>query len=170
MVLGALRGAGPESCDESLIAEDMALEDFVTTVSVAGKQCAWTPYGPDPAFSELELPPDGYVDLGRAFLSTVAFTRWVTAYAMAVVTVAENRAARLAVSSPDRVKVWVNGEQVLRLGQVDRDLLDDPFAAETVSVALRAGRNLILVKACEEGNEYGFFLRMTGENGHPLRW
>lgn len=104
---------------------------------------------------------DGFVDFQYMFEPD----EWVIAYAWMTVTSATTQDAQLRVGSDDDVKVWINGEEVLRreegrAAQPDQDI---------VSVTLNEGENQVLVKVCNREMAWGFYLRFTDDNGKPLQ-
>ena len=118
-------------------------------VSFPGGSCTWTRH----------LSPEDTVDLDTAITKTDR----VVAYAYAEVTSPTQQACILALGSNDGVRAWLNGEPVLdapgpRGLQLDHNL---------VPVALREGRNSILLKIEERGNRWGFacrFLPLSHQN------
>lgn len=103
--------------------------------------CKWTRY----------LSPADAVDLDTAITKTDR----VVAYAYTEIYAARPEACILAVGSNDGVRVWVNGEPVIEAPGPRGLQLDHNLAA----VALREGRNSVLLKIEERGNRWGFACR-----------
>ena len=86
------------------------------------------------------------------------------AYAIAHVFVPKNTPADLLVGSQGGIVLWVNGVEVfretyMRYGRPDQ---------ASVGIQLRRGWNLLRVKAVDEGNVWGFYLRLLGRDGNPV--
>ena len=110
-------------------------------VTYSGGSCAWT----------RQLSLEDSVDLDTAITKTDR----VVAYAYAEVNSPVQQACILAVGSNDGIRAWLNGEPVLdapgpRGLQLDHNL---------VPIALREGRNSLLLKIEERGNRWGFACR-----------
>lgn len=110
-------------------------------VSFPGGSCTWVRH----------VSPDAAIDLDAA----VGKADRVVAYAFCQVDSAKQQACVLALGSNDGVRAWLNGEAVLdRPGprglQMDQNL---------VPVALRPGRNSLLLKIEERGNRWQFACR-----------
>ena len=99
---------------------------------------------------------NGYIGLGDD-------EDWATGYAYAVVISPEDRQVDFRFDSDDQGKVWLNGMPVFEHTKA--------FTAEidfyVFQANLKQGRNSILVKVCEETGGWGFYLRITDENGDP---
>jgi len=100
---------------------------------------------------------DAFIDLA----SVLKPNEWTVAYAAAQVDCPEARDVQLRIGSDDEAKVWLNGSLVLnsraaRFAAMDQDI---------VPVRLRAGRNVILVKACNRTESWGFYVRVTDAQG-----
>ncbi len=100
---------------------------------------------------------NGYIDLGRN-------EDWRVAYAWVTVTSPDKRAVQFRIGSDDQSKIWLNGKEVYafpeyRWAKVDND---------TIPVTLKAGKNSILVKICNEELSWGFYFRITNTDGKPI--
>jgi len=89
----------------------------------------------------------------------------VCAYAYTTVTSDADRDALLLTGSDDTITVWLNGEKVVSLN-VWRGMAPDQDRA---AVKLRRGVNHLLVKCCQAGGGWGFFLRIGDEFGVPVQ-
>jgi hypothetical protein len=110
-------------------------------VSFAGGSCTWIHH----------VSPTNTIDLDNA----VTKIDRVVAYAYGEVDSPNEQACVLALGSNDGVRAWLNGELVLdspgpRGLQLDHNL---------IPVALRAGRNSLLLKIEERGNRWSFACR-----------
>lgn len=104
----------------------------------------------------------GVVDLDSFFKKNEN----VTAYAYAEIVVKKGRDAVLLCGSDDGIIVWVNGEKVNEKLEL-RGLTADEDKAP---VRLKEGANTILVKVCEKGGGWAFHLRLTDDEGRPLKF
>ena len=83
-----------------------------------------------------------------------------TAYAMInIISIREQNNILMGVGSDDAVKVWLNG-RVVHINDVDRGTqgIQDRFR-----VNLKAGNNLLLVKVCENFENWGLFFAINLE-------
>ena len=110
-------------------------------------------------------PEDGLVDL-KARVSNLDFQ---LAYSAAWAEVDEPTRVQFRVGNNDFMQIFVNGEEVFaRLSP--RNVVRDH---DTFWVNLPAGRSTILVKVGNLRRVWGFFLRVTDENGdavESIRW
>ena len=99
---------------------------------------------------------NGYIGLGHD-------EDWATGYAYAVVISPENRQVVFRFDSDDQGKVWLNGSAIFEHRKAFTAQIDFfDFHAN-----LKKGRNIILVKVCEEIGGWGFYLRITDKDGNP---
>ena len=111
------------------------------SVSFANGSCKWVRH----------LAPKDIVNLDRA----VSTSDYVVAYAYAEIESPQNQACIFALGSNDGARAWLNGELILdcpgpRGLQADHNL---------VPIALRQGRNSLLLKIEERGNKWAFACR-----------
>ncbi|MFH0910854.1 MAG: hypothetical protein V1918_05055, partial [Planctomycetota bacterium] len=104
--------------------------------------------------------PLGFVNLD-AYLSP---NDECLAYALCAVYVPDDTAAALRTGSTDMLAAWLNGKPAYpflgsRLADFDQD---------AVSLSLRAGWNVLLLKVGEATGEWGFYARITAPDGAPL--
>jgi tetratricopeptide (TPR) repeat protein len=102
---------------------------------------------------------DAYVDLYEMFDES----EWSVAFALAQVNSSEQREAQLRVGSSGDVKVWINGQEVLRQNTSRSAAIDQ----DIIPVSLKNGANEILVKVCSHSDDWGFYLRITDMEGTP---
>ena len=99
---------------------------------------------------------NGYIGLGDD-------EDWATGYAYAVVISPEDRQVVFRFDSDDQGKVWLNGKQIFEHRKAFTAQIDFfDFHAN-----LKKGRNIILIKVCEETGGWGFYLRITDIDGNP---
>lgn len=101
---------------------------------------------------------DGFVDFGKD-------VNWRTAYAWVSITSPDERKAQFRFDSDDQGKVWLNETEVYAHRRRNRGAAIDH---RTIPVTLKAGRNSILVKVCNETSNWGFYLRITDTDGKPF--
>lgn len=85
-------------------------------------------------------------------------------YAFTYVFSPEDRSALLLLGSDDGCVAWVNGEKVFaylspRVARPDEN---------KVKINLKKGWNQIVLKVGQIGGEWGFYLRILGEDGKPI--
>lgn len=99
---------------------------------------------------------NGYIALGHG-------EDWAAGYAYTVVVSPDNREVDFRFDSDDQGKVWLNGMLIFEHTKTFTAQIDNfEFHA-----SLKKGRNIILVKVCEETGGWGFYLRITDKNGNP---
>jgi len=109
----------------------------------------------------------GAVDLNAA----VATEKGVLAYAVATIDMPRAGRADVRIGSPCAVKVWVNGEAVMEHEIYHASEAVDQYVA---SADFRAGRNILLVKCCQNEQteawaaDWKFQLRVCDRLGTPL--
>ena len=101
---------------------------------------------------------DGFIDFGKD-------VNWRTAYAWVTITSPDERKAQFRFDSDDQGKVWLNDRKVYAHKRRNRGAVMD---RRTIPVTLRAGKNSILVKVCNETSSWGFYLRITDTDGNPF--
>ncbi len=74
------------------------------------------------------------------------------------------REAQIRIGTNDSAKLWLNDKEVWRMN-IGRDAV---FDSDIVPVVLQPGLNKILIKVCNRINEWGFYFRVTDENGRGL--
>ncbi len=131
------------------IPEDITEIDFNTKHEGVNGEISWRQHTDD-AF-------DGLVDLGRNVKSSTAYA-WATIYSP------DNREVQLRFGSDDNGKVWLNGHEVITEPDGGWATLDENI----VSVKLNQGKNSILVKVGNSDGSWGFFLRITDNDGKPF--
>ncbi len=149
LVLGPFDNTAGIGYDTAYIPEDTTQIDRTAEYDSIGGKVSWRKHTDD-AFN-------GLIDFGRN-------VDWRVSYAWTTVTSPDEREVQLRIGSDDQAKVWLNGEQVYsfetgRWIVVDKDI---------VPVTLKAGKNTILVKVCNEELSWGFYMRFTDENGEPF--
>ncbi|MFQ5865620.1 MAG: tetratricopeptide repeat protein, partial [bacterium] len=135
--------------------------DLDATYAGASGEITWQP-ATDGAY-------DGHVDLR----SVLKRSSWAVGYGVVYVNSPEKRLVQLRVASDESCKLWLNDElvwQAYRRG-------DAPLDNDIITVMLRPGDNKLLIKVTNSLGEWGFYFRVTDEQGngfpdlefHPTR-
>ncbi len=103
----------------------------------------------------------GYVDLRRLFRPS----DYRCAYALCHVALSHDTNAVIHLGSDDGAKVWVEGRLVFEL-DITRGAEPDQ---NTIDAVLRKGRVPILLKVVNRRGSWGFYFRVTDEEGRALR-
>ena len=125
--------------------------DFSKNIKVGSNSIQWQNLSLDGAF-----PVIPFADLyGREEL---------TAYAFTSITLDKNMSAMLKIGSNDEIVCWVNGEKVHEIF-IGRSLKIDE---DIVKVNFKKGKNNILIKVLNRGNNWEACLRVCDSNGVPI--
>ena len=171
---------------------DIGLGTYRSLGSIAkkGRVSSWWIIGPFDAkesasWADKEFPEDG-VDLNKEHAFDKRKARWrrvaadkkgvlhltrrfrpangVAGYAYSTAHVEHDVAATLHLACDGGVRVWVNGALVH--SRLEPSKLND--AAEKIDVKLRAGNNVLLVKACHGKGKWRLAARLKGAGGKDL--
>ncbi|MFQ5798501.1 MAG: tetratricopeptide repeat protein [Bacteroidota bacterium] len=123
--------------------------DISATYESAGQEIHWQP-AVDGAY-------DGYVDLREVLKRST----WAVGYGVVYVNSPEKRVVQLRVGTDEAAKLWLNNELLWQNYRKQGARLDEHM----VTVALRAGDNKLLIKVTNTDLDWGFYLRVTDENG-----
>ena len=74
------------------------------------------------------------------------------------------RQAQLRIGTDDKVRVWLNDEEVWTLNVRRGAVADD----DIIPVELKEGTNTVLIKVCQTISGWGFFFRITDTEGNPF--
>lgn len=86
------------------------------------------------------------------------------AYALCFIDSDRDRPVALRIGSDEAIKVFVNGREIFALDARRQYNFDQ----DVISVDLRAGRNALLVKICDQTKKWCFAARLTEPSGAPL--
>jgi len=103
---------------------------------------------------------EGYINYKQAF----PFTHWGVCYALLYIQCPTAKSVQMRLGSNESVKVWLNDSEVWRWNEVRSSIFDD----DVVPVTLQPGMNKVLVKLCNRVGEWGFYFRVTDEQGVGL--
>ncbi len=149
LVLGPFDNTARTGYNAEYIPENITLMDLTAKYEGIDGQISWEKFTDD-AF-------DGFIDLGSN-------NNWRVSYAYATVTSSDEREVFFRFSSDDQGKIWLNGKEIFADATPKTAILD----RNTIPVTLRAGKNTILVKVCNEEIDWGFYLRVTDADGKPI--
>ena len=97
---------------------------------------------------------NGYIGLGDN-------VDWCAAYAFVTIVSPDKREVQFRFDSDDQGKVWLNGTEVYARPESHSAEIDRYI----IPVTLKAGKNTVLVKVCEEEGGWGFYLRISDKDG-----
>lgn len=100
---------------------------------------------------------NGFIDFGRN-------KDWLVSYAWVTIDSPDEREVQFRFGSDDQSKVWLNGKEVYAFPEYRWAQAD----GETIPVTLKAGKNSVLVKICNEELSWGFYFRITDTDGKPI--
>jgi tetratricopeptide (TPR) repeat protein len=124
--------------------------DLSAVYQAYGREIRWQP-ATDGAY-------DGYVDLRTIFKRSA----WAVGYGLVYVNSPDKRLVQLRVASDEASKLWLNDDlvwQAYRRGEA-------PLDNDIVTVVLRPGDNRLLIKVTNSVRDWGFYLRVTDEEGN----
>ncbi len=130
------------------IPEDTTQIDLTGQYEGVNEQISWKKLSDDTF--------NGFIDLGSD-------TNWRVSYAWTTVTSPDERKVQFRFDSDDQGKIWLNGVEIFANTQDKSISLD----RDIIPVTLKAGKNTILVKVCNEEKTCGFYLRVTDTDGKP---
>jgi len=103
---------------------------------------------------------DGYIDLQELLKQY----NWSVGYGLIYVNSPEKKEVQLRVGTNDAAKIWLNDELVWKFN-IGRDA---SFDDDIIRVSLNQGLNKILIKVCNQISLWGFYFRVTDEQGNGL--
>ena len=146
LILGPFDNSNGSGYDTAFISEDAAQVDTTAKYDSFNGKVSWQKCTDDTL--------NGYIHLGKDL-------DWCVAYAFATVTSPDEREVQFRFDSDDQGKIWLNGVEVYAHTKSHSAAID----RYTVPVTLKQGKNSILVKVCDEEEGWGFYLRITDQNG-----
>ena len=149
MVLGPYDNTVGIGYNTKYIPEDTTQIDLTAKYEGVDGQISWEKFT-DAAFN-------GFIDFGEDI-------NWRVSYAWTTITSPDEREVLFRFSSDDQSKIWLNGKEVFVDPNAQSAILDK----NTIPVTLKAGKNTILVKVCNEEMSWGFYLRLTDVDGKPF--
>ena len=121
-------------------------------------------YGRKGAEMRWSHPDDG---LGEGYVNLMQIMprhNWSVGYGLIYVHSPVRRRAQIRIGTNDSARLWLNGREVWRMN-LGRDAI---FDNDIVPVELQPGANKILIKVCNQINEWGFYLRITDMEGRGI--
>ena len=148
LTLGPFDNTGGVGFNTEYILEDTTQIDLTGQYEGVNEQISWKKLSDDTF--------NGFIDFGSN-------TNWRVSYAWATVTSPDERKVQFRFDSDDQGKIWLNGVEIFANSQDKSVSLD----RNIIPVTLKAGKNTILVKVCNEEKTCGFYLRVTDTDGKP---
>jgi hypothetical protein len=105
----------------------------------------------------MDAKQDGFINFAEIF----SLGYWSVAYGLIYVNSPETKNVQFRFGSDDQGKIWLNDNEVWALHKGGPAVFDD----NKIDVTLKKGLNKILVKVCNTVGDWGFFFRITDENG-----
>lgn len=103
---------------------------------------------------------DGFINLRDIY----ADFRWSVGYGLIYVKSPDARNVQLRIGSDASLKVWLNDKEVWKLNEHRNAIFDD----DIIRVTLKEGLNKVLIKVCNRLNDWGFYFRVTDEEGKGI--
>ncbi len=150
MVLGPFDNAGGIGYDTAYIHEDITEIDLTERYDGLNGPVRWK------KLNDTKLT--GYNSFGEKNVE------WQVSYAFATVVSPDEREVQFRFDSDDQGKVWLNGKEVFSHTKTYAAKLDK----YTIPVLLKAGKNSILVKICNEEGASTYILRITDQDGQAF--
>ena len=148
LTLGPFDNTGGVGFNTEYILEDTTQIDLTGQYEGVNEQISWKKLSDDTF--------NGFIDFGSD-------TNWRVSYAWATVASPDERKVHFRFDSDDQGKIWLNGVEIFANSQDKSISLD----RDIIPVTLKAGKNTILVKVCNEEKTHGFYLRVTDTDGKP---
>ena len=103
---------------------------------------------------------DGFINFKDIFQKS----DWSVAYALIYLVSPEAKDVQFRIGNNETIKVWLNDREVWKMNQVRLAVLDN----DIINVAVKKGLNKILIKVCNRWGDWGFYFRVTDEEGNGL--
>jgi len=103
---------------------------------------------------------DGYIDLQKILKQY----NWSVGYGLIYIKSPDNKNIQIRVGTNDAAKIWLNDELVWKFNSGRDASFDD----DIIKVSLKTGLNKILIKVCNRISLWGFYFRVTDEEGNGL--
>ena len=100
---------------------------------------------------------DGFIN----FNGTDQIFNWAVGYGLIYINSPDEKKVQFRFGTDDEVKIWLNDKEIWRLFQGGPAVFDD----NKINVTLKKGLNKVLIKVCNSVSDYGFFFRITDEDG-----
>ncbi|MFQ5640291.1 MAG: tetratricopeptide repeat protein [bacterium] len=125
------------------------VSDLKATYDVGDRVLKW-----QPAHDQVS---DGYVDLAAILKPS----SWAVGYGVLYVHSPEKRPVQLRLATDEACKLWLNDKVVWQIFRQKDAALD----SDIITVMLHPGDNKLLLKVTNSVGDWGFYLRVTDENG-----
>ncbi|MBD3289145.1 tetratricopeptide repeat protein [candidate division KSB1 bacterium] len=104
---------------------------------------------------------DGFINMGELFDQDI----WQVAYGLTYINAPRAMDVQFRVGTDESVKIWLNDEEIWKYNVHRNAILDD----DVIRVKLKPGLNKVLVKVCNRMGDWGFYFRVTDENGNGIQ-
>jgi len=104
---------------------------------------------------------DGFINFKEIFERD----HWKVAYGLIYIDSPDEREVQFRFGSDDGSKVWLNNQEIWKLNRMDPAIFDD----NKKTVILKKGYNKVLIKVLNTVGDWGFFFRVTDENGIGIK-
>ncbi len=149
MYLGPFDNSNDNAFDTQFISEEITKIDLISKYDGKNGNISWKKLKDDNL--------NAFINLGEG-LDLCA------GYAFTTITSPDDREVQFRFDSDDQGKIWLNGIVAgvnMRTYATSIDRLNYP-------VKLKKGKNSVLVKVCEKTGGWGFYLRVTDQDGNPF--
>lgn len=103
---------------------------------------------------------DGFINLRGIYERN----KWAVGYGLVYVKSPDNKKVQFRMGTDDGSKVWLNNEKIWAFNQTGPAIFDD----NKINVTLNQGLNKIMIKVCNGIGDWGFFFRITDEEGNGV--
>jgi tetratricopeptide (TPR) repeat protein len=103
---------------------------------------------------------EGYIDLKE----NLKQYNWSVGYGLIYVESPDERQVQIRVGTNDATKIWLN-EKLVWTFNIGRDAI---FDDDIINVTLQQGLNKILIKVCNRISLWGYYFRITDEEGNGV--
>ena len=100
---------------------------------------------------------DGFINFRAIFQNST----WKVGYGLIFIESPDEREVQFRFGADDASKIWLNDQEIWKLNRTG----DAIFDAHKRTVKLNQGRNKVLIKVTNVIGDWGFFFRVTDENG-----
>ena len=100
---------------------------------------------------------DGFINFSEIFSEY----KWGVGYGLIFINSPDEKSVQLRFGADDQSKIWLNDKEIWRLHKGGPAFFDN----YKINIKLKKGMNKILVKVCNTVSDWGFFFRITDENG-----
>ena len=100
---------------------------------------------------------DGFINFNKVN----QIYNWAVGYGLIYIDSPDEKEVQFRFGTDDEVKIWLNNKEIWRFFQEGPAFFDD----NKTTVKLKKGLNKVLIKVCNIVSDWGFFFRVTDEQG-----